>query len=209
METRRSIRFLSSEFRSISFDNIAKTQYRFAGDVLQAKVKRSASALILPFDQAQQVERIAFEWKHQAGEIRWQTPQQQKEKEGDDAYWRIGLILEGKAPMIPFFAPAWIKQVLSIVKLESNRMLYLIVGSPLAAQTQWPSPYSDSISNLALASEDASAKEPWRSAVWQASEALSVVGLWLMADGDNTGSSFQTALRNLRMDVKKKRVGEP
>ena len=193
----QAITLKPDQFKSIFFDDIAPTKYHFKEQELIANVNNSASALVLPFNKAIDVTSMTVEWQSLSGKIQWQNPSQQKSKAGDDAYWRIGVMLAGDAPMIPFFASAWIKKVRSFMNLESNQLVYLIVGSPLPDGSTWPSPYSDSITNRAIPSKPLSDK--WQAASWRFDEKKSVVGLWIMADGDNTNSTFKAKLRSLKL----------
>ena len=103
------------------------------------------------------VKKLSFLWQKK-GELKVKSSDHESSKKGDDAYFRLGLILSGEAPSIPFFAPAWIKKSREVLKLPSDKLLYLTVGSKFPAGKSWESPYSSSISSLSMASTE---KEGW------------------------------------------------
>lgn len=185
-------------FEHITFDGIAPTTYKADGEALAMDVEASSSFLLRPFDKDLSVRRVSFEWRSE-GNFAVASPDEEKSKAGDDARLRIGLILSGKAPLIPFFAPSWIKAIREIMRRPSDRMLYLAVGTKSQPGSEWPSPYSDSMRIRALAST------PVEGGTWNAAEVsfsppLAVVGLWIMADGDNSKSRFRTLLRKLALE---------
>jgi hypothetical protein len=185
-------------FEHVSFDGIAPTVYKADGEALVMDVKESSSFLLRPFDKVVPVRRVSFEWRGE-GELSVASPAEERTKRGDDARLRVGLILSGEAPLIPFFAPSWIKAIRDAMRLPADHMLYLTVGAKSSPGSEWPSPYGDGMRIRVLASR------PVDGGVWNAAEAsfsppLKVVGLWLMADGDNSKSSFRTELRKLTVE---------
>ena len=122
---------------------------------------------------------------------------QLKSKAGDDAVIRIGLIKSGEAPMIPFFAPVWIKAIKEHMKLPGAEMQYLIAGGPAAPGATWVSPYTSSMSMLQV--QSTSEADGWHLAQHTFAEPLKIVGLWLMSDGDGAKSSFVVSLKDLEV----------
>lgn len=192
---------VETSFRLISFKDIPPTRYRLEGGVLEAEVKASSAAWLLPLKQPRRVGGLSFAWSAEGG-LPPRSAQVEASKAGDDAILRVGLILSGPAPTVPFFAPAWVKAVRDNLHLPSDRMLYLVVGAQHKPGEMWSSPYTDSIKQLALAS---SAEAPagantgsWQRASYQPQQKENIVGLWLMADGDNTGAQFKVRLKDLQ-----------
>jgi hypothetical protein len=179
----------------IKFEKIRPTEFEFGDKQIAFKVNQSSAALIGVLDPPLMVSKISFEWKssYQASG----RTEQEMTKAGDDFPLRIGLIIKGKAPMVPFFAPKWIKALKEILKVPSDRMLYLVLGSGQKPGTNWPSPYSDSIENLAVVGGQTA--DGWIR-VDAEPGALELVGYWLMADGDDRKLSFETQIRNLRFN---------
>ena len=105
--------------------------------------------------------------------------------------------MAGEAPLVPFFAPAWIKKTRDILKLPSNLMIYLGLGSLSAPGSRWNSPYSDSILSIATPSQPL--KDGWQRAAITLEKPYDIAGLWLFADGDNSKSQFTTKIRDLTL----------
>ncbi|MFW7380550.1 MAG: DUF3047 domain-containing protein [Oligoflexus sp.] len=187
----------ADQFQTIHFNDIAQTRYHFKDGTLQAEANQSSSVLIHAFDSVRKVSELSFEW-YGEGSLGVRDAKHEASKSGDDAWLRIGLMVHGAAPTIPFFAPAWIKQTREALKLPSNRMVYLVAGSQHEAGSQWESPYSSSIRSIALASKDSEDK-PWQKSQHHLDEALDIVGIWLMVDSDNTKGKIKTHLRNLQL----------
>ena len=183
----------SEKFERVSFNGVAPTVYRAEGESLTMQVDKSAAALVAGFANARPLHQLRFEWKSSIDGLA-ASAKAEESKAGDDAILRIGLLLAGPAPSVPFFAPAWIKAVGKLMKQGSDRMLYLTAGSRHAPGQSWKSPYASSIENRALAAEPLA--EGWQTSQFKSETPLQVVGLWLMADGDDTRQSFQVQLRN-------------
>lgn len=183
-------------FQSVTFDKIPQTTYVKSGDALKIVVEKSSSFLILPFSTPREVSTVVFEWQGE-GELAMPDAATEKTKAGDDGRLKIGLMVSGEAPMIPFFAPGWVKAVRDHMKLPADRLEVLIVGAKTKAGESWESPYDDSITLHSVG--EGQEKGGWRRVEAKLPKPLPVVGLWIMADGDNTGSSFTTRLRDLTL----------
>ena len=184
-----------SEYKEISFDDIPKTAYTFEKNQLSVVVKKSSSVKMKAFEKIKTVKSVSFEYQID-GKLDINNEQQHREKSGDDALFRVGLLRSGDAPSIPFFAPAWIKKSSSLLKLPSDKLIYLVLSPVAKGGSRWESPYSSSIENIALNKKEATEKG-WQKASYQFDKPIPIVGYWLMADGDNTSSSFSLKVRNL------------
>lgn len=185
-----------ADFKSVAFNGIPPTVYERSGDALKMTVEKSASFLLKPFDAERQVASVSFDWQSQ-GELKIKDLLTERTKAGDDARLKICLLLSGKAPLVPFFASAWVKAVRDAMKLPADRLRCLVAGSKAKIGDRWPSPYDDSIELVAV---DGPGESPgWRRVDAKLEEPLKVVGIWIMADGDDTGSSFTTRLRELTL----------
>ncbi len=182
----------SSKMHRVHFSDIPPTVFHFDGTKLLATVNKSASALVLPLSTPLLINEARIHWRPEAGHLKLASPEQELQKEGDDAWWRIGLILAGEAPTIPFFAPAWVKELRDVLILPSREMVYLIAGSKQEEGKKWENPYSASISCVSMRQVDE--EQGWKQAAYRFSAAQTVVGFWLMADGDNTASEFSVSL---------------
>ena len=78
-------------------------------------------------------------------------------------------------------------------------MLFLISGSKHADGKTWQSPYAKQITHRAVAGvPDA---HGWHRSSIALPAATPVLGVWIMADGDDTKARFETRLRNLLLLV--------
>lgn len=185
------------EFKKIPFKKIPPTINHYQNGVLTFSVDKSASALLLPFKKVRLLKGIRFKWKRK-GNLLVKSVSQERSKDGDDSYFRLGLMISGKPPTVPFFASAWVKLTASYMSLPSNKMIYMTVSSKSPAGSRWLSPYSSNISNIVINKSVESGK--FHSEYKKFSQPLKVVGLWLMADGDDTGSKFTTQIKELILE---------
>lgn len=185
-----------ADFTPIKFDGIPPTVYERSGDALKMTVEKSASFLLRPFDAERLVASVSFDWQSQ-GELKAKDVAAEKTKAGDDARLKICLLVAGKAPLVPFFASAWVKAVRDAMKLSADRLECLVTGSKAKVGERWPSPYDDSIELTVV--DGPSDGNGWRRVDAKLDQPLKVVGLWIMADGDDTGSEFTTRLRDLTL----------
>ena len=184
------------DYRAVTFKDIAPTVYELSGDSLLMNVKSSASALVHAYKDPRKIWRMHFAWKLE-GIVKTNDQKHEQSKKGDDLPLRLGLIVSGAAPTVPFFAPAWIKAVADTLHHPSNRMVYFAAGAKTPPGQKWDSPYASSLENRSVSGTKDS--DGWE--VIDASfETFDVVGLWIMADGDNTDSVFVTKLKGLRFN---------
>ncbi|MBP9708123.1 MAG: DUF3047 domain-containing protein [Oligoflexales bacterium] len=190
------------QLKYLTFEKLAQTKYSNPEPgVLAIDVTASASAIIVPFSKIQHVKKVSFEW-YSVGKIDFPKGINEKSKKGDDALLRIGLIISGEKPRFSFLAPAWLKTLATHIKFSSDRMLYLTVQDPNRFHSEkWVSPYHDSITAAAvLCRKTAILNSKWQACSFELSTITETVALWIMADGDNTGASFKSFLRNLILE---------
>jgi hypothetical protein len=84
------------------------------------------------------------------------------------------------------------------LKFPSEKMINLVVAAKHASGEQWPNPYNKRVTTIAVGS--VSSGQGWMKASYQFAQPVDVVGLWLMADGDNTSSSFSTYIKNISIE---------
>lgn len=186
-----------SGFRHIRFDDLPPVAYSQENGALKIEVDAASSFLLQPFDAPKTVKAIRFEWKSD-GALGVKDAAMQERKDGDDARLRIGLILAGQSPMIPFFAPAWIKAIRDHMKHPAGQIRFVLAGTAMPPNSSWPSPYNGDM-RLAAAEERPLA-DGWKEGRFALPQSEQVVGLWIMADGDNTKSKFTTWLKALDLD---------
>lgn len=186
--------FNSKDITEIRFDGIEPTIYEKQGSALTAKVRSSSSALIVAFDSPRKLKRIAFKYRSTRKQPSYSATVEASKK-GDDAALRLGLILRGEQRMIPFFAPSWVKKLAGVLKFPSGSLFYLSFGVAHPPSSKWVSPYSDSISNYAVPYDQTTGVVDID--VSKLSLEESIVGLWIMSDGDDTSDQYETRLSEL------------
>jgi hypothetical protein len=186
----------ASQFEHIPFDRIAPAKYTFTNNTLVIDVNKNASFVLQPFKSIIKVSAVSFDWKS-TGTLDVKSREMEASREGDDFYLRIGLMVEGKADSINPFSPAWIKKVKNLLQHPSNRLIDIVTGAKHAAGETWQSPYDSSVTMIAAKSSGIG--NGWSHAEHHLDATVEVVGLWIMADGDNTGSAFTTRIKNLEL----------
>lgn len=187
----------ADRFEHIQFKRINASSYIFHDQLLQIDVDKSASFLMLPFDEVVKVNRVSFEWRSD-GAPQIESPQHEEQREGDDALFKLGLLLKADDSILNPFLPPWMKRVEALLKYPSENMINLVAAAKHAPGEQWPNPYNKRVSTIAVGS--VSSGQGWMKASYQFDRPVDVVGLWLMADGDNTGSSFSTYIKNITIE---------
>ncbi len=183
--------------RHLTFRGIAANRYHATASTLKIEVDRSASFVFYPFDRIQPVDTVRFEWK-KTGTLRVIDAAHEASKAGDDAVLRIGLMLAGPADDFPNpLAPQWMRQLKRALAFPSAAMDYLIVDARHPDDAIWSSPYSDHVTMIAAPSQPLDSQ--WQRAGYTFTSPRQVVGLWIMADGDNTASTFTVWLRRLTL----------
>jgi len=181
----------------ITFKKIKPGNYFFKEGALKIQVNNSASFLLLPFENTKQITKVSFQWKKK-GTLNTRNSEHEETRQGDDAYLRVGLALKGKNTIANPLAPKWAKQVRQVLHHASNKMIYLTPGSKHKVGEHWKSPYSDDVDIIAISSEIKT--DGWNYSEHIFNESQSVVGLWIMADGDNTQSTFTSMLKSLTLE---------
>ena len=77
-------------------------------------------------------------------------------------------------------------------------MFFLVTDAKHEAEQRWPGPYNSRMTMISMNS--VSEHQGWNRASYQFSEPVKVVAIWLMADGDDTSSSFTTHVKNIRIE---------
>ena len=185
-------------FEHIRFGKIAPTRYRFDNGRLIAEVDDSASFLMQTFDTVKTITAVRFKWQTQ-GRLFVKDAAHERRRDGDDAVFKLGLLLKADAVLPNPFVPMWLKRVQALLKFPSETMLNLVAGAHHPAGDQWPGPYNSRVKMIAIKS--APDGEGWRQASYQLETPANVVAVWLMADGDNTHSTFTTQVKEIVLDV--------
>lgn len=187
-----------SYFEHIHFRRIQPTVVTFNTDTIHFDVNKSSSFLVLAFDDIKTIGRVSFQWKAN-GMLNKVSADQEKTRNGDDAWLRVGLIISGQPEFVPEpLLPRWVQQVRKILKHPSDKMIYLIPDARHAPGEIWRSPFSSFIDMVSV--ESSNINNEWKQVTFEFTLPQQTVGLWIMADGDNTDSIFSSQLRNLKIE---------
>lgn len=181
----------------IKFDKIDANEVMLSGDELRISVDSSASFMMLGFEEVQTVTGVNLLWRSE-GQPALRDAEHERSKDGDDAVLKMALLLEGEYRGIDWFLPDWIEEARSRMHHESDELFYVVAASSNAPGENWGNPYNDNI--LMMPMQQSSAAEGRTLSSLRFDEPLRVVGIWLMADGDNTGSSFETFVYDISFD---------
>lgn len=182
----------------IQFRRIPPNQYHFEQDMLRIEVDDSASFLLLPFKQVKTVSTVHFDWMLESGELRLEDAAHEASRPGDDAVFKLGLLIEGDPGFGNPLAPKWLKQANAALTTPSNRMIYIVANAKHPAGESWTSPYNSKVEMIAA--QGRALEAGWSRASYIFEQPVSVVGLWLMADGDSTDSRFSTRVKNIELE---------
>ncbi len=183
--------------KHIKFNGIKPSVYHFNGSEFKAVVDKSSSALIYSFDMPIKIKKIRFMWKR-LGTIAVKNLEQEASKSGDDNYFRLGLLLHGKKPSLPFFAPSWVKLTAKHLKVPADKIVYYFVDAKHLPNSQWRSPYNSSI--VIKSVKSILGKDGYNRVVIDIKNPVNVAGLWIMSDGDNSKSKFTTWVKHLTIE---------
>ena len=187
----------ADNFEHIQFKRIKASAYTFHDDQLKISVDDSASFLMKAFDTVKDVNKVSFEWRSE-GAPKVKDAEHEEKRKGDDAVFKLGLLLETEEdPFLPVIR-SWAKRVQALLKFPSEKMIYLTVDAKHTTGEQWRNPYNKRVTMVSVASVEQ--EQGWMKVSHQFKHPVKVVAIWLMADGDNTDSSFTSYIRNIHIE---------
>jgi|GEM_PF-1035885 len=178
----------------VEFKKITPTKYQIVNNTISAQVESSGSALVLPFSTPRKVSAVRVKMTFENAMANFPS-QKRVQREGDDFILRVGLLMHGKAPWVPFIAPEWVKMLQSVMIHPSDKMIYQVAAMPQELPAKWVSPYSDSVFNELMSCHPMTSVNEWECAT--RFELREIVGLWLMADGDDLKSKNSVVIKSL------------
>ena len=186
-----------NDLEHIQFAKIKTNRITYHNKFLQIDVEDSASFLLIPFVTVKKIKKVSFEWQSE-GSPKVKNSQHEQERKGDDAVFKLGLLLlSDEQPFHPF-ASSWMKRVDKLLNYPSEKMIYLVADAKHKAGEQWISPYNKRVTMIAVKS--IVNKQGWYQASYQFEQPMDTVALWLMADGDNTHSRFTSRIKNIKIE---------
>jgi hypothetical protein len=183
------------QFRGVPPNRVTATP-----DGLTIEVHRSAGPVVWPLPQPLAVTRVVA-----SGRIRGAiatTARLQGEPGADDFALRVGLVEAGsRRPTLwqRRFAPAWVQRLFALAPPGQGiaQVRFFNVGLD-PSQIGWRRrhPASDLLVEQVVTAPDAEGRFSLSVEV----EAVTALGVWLSADGDDTGSRFDVRLEELRLE---------
>lgn len=189
----------AGDFEHIQFRSRTPTIYNYREDdnSLLIKVEKSASFLMQAFTEVKAVKQVSFEWKSD-GLPAIKNAERESQRHGDDAVFKLGLLIETPDAISDVLLLSWMRRVDSLLKFPSDEIIFLVAGARHAAGQRWPGPYNRRVSMIAI--NDVATEQGWHKADYQFSKPVKVVAIWLMADGDDTASSFSVQIKNIKIE---------
>jgi hypothetical protein len=179
-------------------------QVKFLDQSLHLSIDRSASPVVYPLAEVKKVSSIQVNgsWK---GNLNLSDPKVQGQKKHDDFLIRLGLIVAGEQKPTVFqklFAPQWVKTLFDLGKEKNmgvDRIAFFSLGYG-AIPEGFPRthPASD------LITEEIVGVHPAQGGEWslkkEFTSPLSVLGIWISSDGDDTKSKFDLWIKKIAIE---------
>jgi hypothetical protein len=181
-------------FEHIQFKRIKANNYIYQNQQLKIEVDNSASFLMMPFDHVKKISHVSFQWRS-IGKPGVENKKHEEKRSGDDAVFKVALLLKADETLFNPLMPAWMKRVDKLLSVPSKEMIYLVADAKHAADQSWVNPYNDRVKMIAM--KNSVDVNGWMKASYTFEHPVEVVGLWLMSDGDNTHSRFTTKVKNI------------
>lgn len=191
-------------FEVLTFGSIKPNDVQFNGGNITLKIKHSASPLIYPFTQPQDLKKIVVKGKI-TGHLNLKDKKQGDEG-ADDFTFRLGLVLEGERTLNFFertIAPSWITKLYSLGKKANATGIKEIVFynlvqdkallgkerehplSELLVERFYTAPKEDGSFALVIETKDLPKEK--------------VLALWISCDGDDTLSEYEITLTDFTL----------
>lgn len=183
--------------KAVHFEGIPRNKFTSEGSGLSIQVQESSSLWLIPFAKTKQAEKVMFEFMLLSEQLEQNSKGSKNQKSQDDWPLRVGLLVFGQEPFVPFFAPAWVKAIRAFMKHPSDRILNITPSIRFSGQ-KWESPYADSIMHVAVPYQSKGNKHQVTYFVPKESQTL--VGVWIQSDGDDLKRSFSIKLHHLKLN---------
>ena len=191
----------ATDWHSLQFRRIPPIQHQVRDGKITLEVKSSAGGLVRLLPKGTRVKAFIV-----TGSVKGDLKLDAKhlwEKGNDDAYLRVGLIAEGGrrlSQLERLMAPDWITTMDDVLGAD-GRAPSAIHSHLLVPHASWIGKQRANPSMKQLVDYiDATPGADGRfTMLVELPEALNLVGLWLMADGDDSGSTFTVSVDSLEL----------
>ena len=182
-----------SSWEELKFENVPPNRVSFRESALTIEVKESASPLINIFPASKTIRRIEVSGAI-SGNPNWSLT-------ADDALLRVGVIQEGEKrlnALQKLAAPDWLQRVDKLVGtagrgVDSILCYHLTPNANRVGHSQ-TNPNASIFKETIQASPES---DGTFQIVVEFSDPISSPGLWLLADGDDSGSSFEVRIESI------------
>ncbi len=166
---------------------------------LKIAVKESASALVYKFDKPLRIKNVAISLT-QEGVINYQA-KKIGEKGADDFPLRLGFVIAGEKKLSwgqNLIAPKWVKELYKLAPKDKglDRVHYLVVAQEKPLYAKRFHPFSE-----LLEEEIVGIVEKGQFQGTLSAPEGEVLGLWVSADGDDTKSTFNMTINQLKIET--------
>jgi len=185
----------------LQFSNIEPNRVSFSSEGMEVNVKASASPIIYPLDEPRLVSRV--EVSGELSNLLSVEAEKQGQGDNDDFTLKVGLVVTGDKTLNGFqklFSAKWIRTLFELAPegtgVDNIYFLNAVQDSrQLGLKRQHP------LSELIYENNVWLLDKPGEFAfVHRLDEPREVIAVWLSIDGDNTGSSYSTLIRSLRLE---------
>ncbi|MCI5071317.1 hypothetical protein MRY82_00030 [bacterium] len=186
------------DWQQVKYRKIKPNQgINIGSQTLRIKVNASSSALVYPFKEIQSVKGFKLQAQLK-GDLDY-GKKNPGASGADDFPLRLGLILAGQQQLNVWqkmMAPQWLKQLNQLAKAFSGMdKIYTVLFYSQAPQfKERKHPLSDYFFEVAGQSFNAQGNLNLK---YTLDKPLTVIGIWLGADGDDTQSDFTVDIRSL------------
>ncbi len=191
----------AADWHALQFRRIPPIQHHVKNDQITLEVKTSAGGLVRRLPRGTRVKSLVV-----TGSVRGELEVDENrlwERGHEDAYLRVGLIVQGGRSLSTLerlMAPAWICTMDDVLCADGSAPSairnHLLVPHASWIGKQRPNPNMKQLMDHIVATPGADGRFKMRVDL---PEALDLVGLWLMADGDDSGSSFTVLVDSLEL----------
>ncbi len=183
----------SSNWEELKFEGIPANRTTFGGAGISIEVNESASPLVHIFPSAKSIRGIEVTGSVN-GDPNWSTT-------ADDSLLRVGVIQQGEkrlSAIQKLTAPDWLLRVDELVGANGSGVAsihcYHLASDENRIGEKQMNPNSSIFEEIIQAAPDSDGKFK---IVAEFPDPIDSPGLWLLSDGDDSGSSFQIRIESI------------